>query len=108
MRGVQEKALRAVSRVDNILDGAANLALLGPEGSTPEKYALGPAVGVVLAGLAAVRSRQRRWLILRLRLLRSMIEVQMRFGSGLPQTGTTSVLATSAGVYLRSASGFVF
>ncbi|HEV7664557.1 MAG TPA: hypothetical protein VGQ62_13545 [Chloroflexota bacterium] len=40
-----------------------NLALLDPEGSTPEKYALLPAVGVVLAGLTAVRSGQRRWLL---------------------------------------------
>ena len=36
----------------------ANLALLDPEGSTPEKYALGPAVGVVLAGLAAITERR--------------------------------------------------
>ncbi|MDQ6673770.1 MAG: hypothetical protein M3069_24005 [Chloroflexota bacterium] len=42
----------------------ANLALLDAEGSTPEKYALGPAVGVVLAGLKAIRTRQHRWLIL--------------------------------------------
>jgi hypothetical protein len=42
----------------------ANLALLDAEGSTPEKYALGPAVGVVLAGLAAVQTRHRRWLVL--------------------------------------------
>ncbi|MGI9148677.1 MAG: hypothetical protein ACR2IK_19375 [Chloroflexota bacterium] len=41
-----------------------NLAVLDAEGSTPEKYALGPAVGVVLAGLAGVRTRQRRWLVL--------------------------------------------
>jgi hypothetical protein len=41
-----------------------NLAILDPEGSTPEKYALGPAIGVVLAGLAAVHSRRRRWLVL--------------------------------------------
>ena len=41
-----------------------NLALLDPEGSTPEKYALAPAVGVLLAGLHAVRSGQRRWLVL--------------------------------------------
>ncbi len=42
----------------------ANVALLDAEGSTPEKYALGPAVGVVLAVLAAVQKRQRRWLVL--------------------------------------------
>jgi hypothetical protein len=42
----------------------SNLALLDPEGSTPEKYALGPAVGVVLAALAAVQTRRRRWLVL--------------------------------------------
>src|SRR5207248_554527 len=42
----------------------ANLALLDAEGSTPEKYALGPAVGVVLAGLAGVQTRRRRWLVL--------------------------------------------
>jgi hypothetical protein len=42
----------------------ANLALLDPEGSTPEKYALGPAVGVVLAGLAGIESGGRRWLVL--------------------------------------------
>jgi hypothetical protein len=41
-----------------------NLALLDPEGSTPEKYALAPAVGVVLAGLAALESRRSRWLVL--------------------------------------------
>lgn len=41
----------------------ANLALLDPEGSTPEKYALGPAVGVVLAGLAAIHAQKRRWLV---------------------------------------------
>ena len=41
-----------------------NLALIDAEGSTPEKYALGPAVGVVLAGLAALQTRQRRWLVL--------------------------------------------
>jgi hypothetical protein len=41
-----------------------NLALLDPEGSTPEKYALGPAVGVVVAGLAALQSRRKRWLVL--------------------------------------------
>src|SRR5207302_5920124 len=41
-----------------------NLARLDPEGSTPEKYALAPAVGVVLAGLSAITSGQRRWLIL--------------------------------------------
>jgi hypothetical protein len=40
-----------------------NLALLDPEGSTPEKYALGPAIGVVLAGLTAIESRRRRWLV---------------------------------------------
>src|SRR5258708_33070814 len=40
-----------------------NLALLAPEGSTPEKWALGPAIGVVLAGLAAVQSGRRRWLV---------------------------------------------
>jgi len=41
-----------------------NLALLDPEGSTPEKYALGPAIAVILAGLAAERSGNRWWLIL--------------------------------------------
>jgi hypothetical protein len=41
-----------------------NLALLDPEGSTPEKYALGPAIGVVLAGLTAIESRNPRWLVL--------------------------------------------
>jgi hypothetical protein len=41
-----------------------NLALLDPEGSTPEKYALGPAVGVVLAALVALQSGARRWLVL--------------------------------------------
>jgi hypothetical protein len=41
-----------------------NLAVLDSEGSTPEKYALGPALGVVLAGLAAIESHRRRWLVL--------------------------------------------
>jgi hypothetical protein len=40
-----------------------NLVLLDPEGSTPEKYALGPAVGVVLAGLTARAGAQPRWLL---------------------------------------------
>jgi hypothetical protein len=42
----------------------ANLALLDPEGSTPEKYALVPAVGVLLAGLRAIQGGQRGWLVL--------------------------------------------
>src|SRR5579859_703254 len=41
----------------------ANLARMDPEGGTPEKYALGPVVAVVLAGLLAIESRQRGWLI---------------------------------------------
>jgi hypothetical protein len=41
----------------------ASLALIDGEGSTPEKYALLPSTGVVLAGLAFVRSEQRRWLV---------------------------------------------
>jgi hypothetical protein len=41
-----------------------NLARMDPEGSTPEKYALAPAVGVMLAGVAAIQTGQRRWLVL--------------------------------------------
>jgi hypothetical protein len=41
-----------------------NLARMDPEGSTPEKYALAPAVGVMIAGLTALNTRQRRWLVL--------------------------------------------
>jgi hypothetical protein len=40
-----------------------NLTLLDSEGSTPEKYALAPAVGVVLAGLTAIQTGHRRWLV---------------------------------------------
>ena len=52
-----------------------------------------------------VKRVNRRVPMRTLRLLRSMIEVQMRSGSGLPQTGTTSTDETSAGEYLRSPSG---
>src|SRR5207244_2379252 len=41
-----------------------NLARLDPEGSSPEKFALAPAVGVFLAGLVALDSGHRRWLVL--------------------------------------------
>lgn len=42
----------------------ANLALLDPEGNTPEKDALLPAVLVLLVGLSALRSRRRSlWLV---------------------------------------------
>jgi hypothetical protein len=40
---------------------------------------------------------KRRCSMRRDKLLRSMIEVQVRSGSGCPKTGTTSVDATSAG-----------
>jgi hypothetical protein len=42
----------------------SNLVLLDPEGSTPEKYALAPAVGVILAGLTALESRRRHALVI--------------------------------------------
>jgi hypothetical protein len=42
----------------------SNLVVLDPEGSTPEKYALAPAVGVVLAGLAALEFRRRDALVI--------------------------------------------
>src|SRR5262249_48099229 len=40
-----------------------NLALLDPEGSTPEKYALAPAVAVVWCGLQAVKRGPRTWFL---------------------------------------------
>jgi hypothetical protein len=41
----------------------ANMALIDVEGSTPEKLALLPAVGVVVAGLVFLRTDRRRWLV---------------------------------------------
>ena len=41
-----------------------NVARMDPEGSTPEKYALAPAVGVLIAGVSAIRTGERRWLVL--------------------------------------------
>jgi hypothetical protein len=41
----------------------SSLAFVDAEGMTSEKLALLPAVGVVLAGLAFTRHRERRWLI---------------------------------------------
>ena len=48
---------------------------------------------------ASVSLVNRRTLILRLKLLRSTIDVQMRLGSGRPTHGTRSVETTSAGEY---------